>query len=287
MSKPARIAQVSPPYTPVPGSAALRTRSRGDSAEVRALEESERAIPVAREIAGEHLARTLVRDGYIPVLTDVYDRLALSQEAPEQALYGHLYRLAIGDDRNFCRASKSDLMARTRLSERRLLKALAGLVTKGHVSLVHRDKRGTLFRVHLPHEVFDEGADDRVIISGEKHLRRAAPARGEGGGDPARTVAGTPAAGRASGRAEGVGRVSSSGRDHSLQEYTTIGALTSAFCAAYGGPGRDPSSVLEEVLGRMEEGRSLREVASELELFARKAPKKVPITELGRFLERV
>jgi hypothetical protein len=275
---------------------------------VRALEASERAVPVAREIAGEHLARTLVREGYVPVLTDVYDRLALSQEAPEQALYGHLYRLALGDDRNFCRVSKSDLMARTRLSERRLLKALAGLVTKGHVSLVHRDRRGTLYRVHLPHEVFREGADDRVIIAGEKPRRRAARA-GPIDAEPFASVPRLPdraapqAAERASEAAVDTGSARPPAAAHarpaplgggdsrafatdSLQKCTTVASLAAAFCAGHGGPGRDAESVLEEILGRLEDGRTLFEVAEELTLFARKAPRKVPITELARFLER-
>jgi hypothetical protein len=65
-----------------------------------------------------------------------------------------------------------------------------------------------------------------------------------------------------------------------------MGALAAAFWRAHGGPGRDQASVLEEILARLEEGRTLREVAAELALFARKAPRKVPIAELARFLER-
>ena len=41
----------------------------------------------------------MVRHRYVPVLLDVYDRLALEQEAPEQALYGHIYRLALANER--------------------------------------------------------------------------------------------------------------------------------------------------------------------------------------------
>jgi len=321
-------------YTPVPGSLALRTRSLSESAEVQELFAEDRGTPIAREVGGAILARTLVREGYVAVLTDVYDRLALDQEAPEQAVYGHLYRLALGDDRNFCRVTKADLMRRTRLSERRLLKALAGLVTKGHVALVHRDREGTLYRVVLPHEVFGEGPGDAVLVSRtptgrrapdcarpspEERRRatgggadgdrpspqekaparaRAAPDRGEGrrapdGARPSpeerrRSSGGGADGDRPSPEEKAPARARAApDREESLQEYTSIGSLAAGFVARFGGPGREHESVVEEIMGRLEEGRSLREVAEELALFAREAPRRTPIAELARVVARV
>jgi hypothetical protein len=61
-------------------------------------------------------------------------------------------------------------MGRLRLSERRLLRVLDALVEKGFARPLHRDNRGTLWRVALPREAFGEPVGDDVLLG------RAAPA---------------------------------------------------------------------------------------------------------------
>jgi hypothetical protein len=249
-------------------------------------------------VAGEWLARTVVRERYVPVLLDVYDRLALEQSALEQALYGHLYRLALGDERNWCRVSRRELGQRTRLSERRLGKALAGLVDRGHIRLVQRDRRGTLYRVVLPHEVFGEAAPDAV------HVARRAPGAADKKSAPwPATPSRAPAPTSAKTSAKTGPRkreppplpraIAAPDRPHkaykksSPLDPSSVGSLAASFIARFSErPGRSRAEVVEEILGRLEEGQSLEETAVELERFGSKAPKATPISELARFLER-
>ncbi|HYQ80852.1 MAG TPA: hypothetical protein VEP68_05085, partial [Anaeromyxobacteraceae bacterium] len=78
--------------------------------------------------------------------------------------YLQLLRLAFGEGRNFCRAGKRDLMARLGLSERRLNRVLGALVEKRFLRPLHRDNRGTLWRVFLPREAFGEPVGDDVLL---------------------------------------------------------------------------------------------------------------------------
>lgn len=336
-------------YTRVPGSDRLRTQpvGAGPAAELESLDP---ATPTGRLVEGEWLSRCLVRDRYVPVLLEVYDRLALDQEAIEQAVYGHLYRLALADERNWCRVALKELQQRTRLSERRLNKALSGLVEKGHVRLVERDRRGTLYRVMLPHEVFGEPDHDTVHMprskgpaaqaqlasaraplaakgvvgpaaaqtepppsddnpaqdDGAKAAEaprrrdgRQAQAPAKGSEPPSRLAAGT----RGGEVALQTARVATQSRpapasrrraaghtprdSNTLLDSSSIGTLAGAFLERFGErPGRTKADVVEEILGRLEEGAALPEVARALEAFGRKAPKATPVSDLARFLER-
>ena len=91
--------------------------------------------------------------------------------AEEQAAWFHLLRLSYGEGRNFCRVAKKDLVARLRLSERRLLRVLDALVAKGFARPLHRDNRGTLWRVALPCEAFGEPIGDDVLVGRATELR--------------------------------------------------------------------------------------------------------------------
>lgn len=265
-------------YTAVPGSARLKTRPRPAEGPLLELETLDPAAPAGRWVGEDWLGRTVVRAEAVFVLLDVYDRLALDQEPEEQALYGHLYRLALGEERNFCRVSRRELCARTRLSDRRLGKALAGLVKKGHVRLVERDKRGTLYRVMLPHEVFAEPDRDAVHFPGRD--RQAAPAEGLAR-RPRGAAAHTPV-----GRGKPKSRSIPYKYDR-LLDHSSIGALAASFLAAFGGGrGRSQADLLEEILGRLEEGDSLEQVAEDLAAFGRELPKKTPISELSRFVAK-
>lgn len=155
-------------YRGIRGSAALAT-ARLDPAAVpaEALEPGEmRRLPYA----GELLGAARVRAGYAAIPLEALDRAGEALEAEEQAAYLQLLRLSYGEGRNWARAAKKDLMARLRLSERRLLRVLDALVQKGFARPLHRDNRGTLWRVALPREAFGEPVGDDVLLG------RAAPA---------------------------------------------------------------------------------------------------------------
>lgn len=285
-------------YTPVPGSERLKTRpvGAGPAAELEALDP---AAATGRVVEGEWLARCVVRDRFVPVLLDVYDRLALDQDANEQAVYGHLWRLSLADERNWCRVPLKELQQRTRLSERRLNKALAGLVAKGHVRLVERDRRGTLYRVMLPHEVFREPDGDTVHMprpkAGVEPAARPQPVPQQPPKPAPEPVAPAPAPAEPlsparTPRAKGPRkdrRGKSGYGNNTLLDSQSIGALARSFVERFGeSPGRTREDVVEEILGLLEEGRTLQEAARDLAAFGGAAPKRTPLSELKRFVAR-
>ena len=144
------------------GSAALATQpvSPGTVA-AEALEPGEmRRLP----FAGELLGAARVRSGFVAIPADAFDEAA-PRLAPEgQAAYLQLVRLSYGEGRNWLRATKRELEARLRLTERRLLRALDGLVASGLARPLHRDNRGTLWRVYLPREAAGEPLGEAVLL---------------------------------------------------------------------------------------------------------------------------
>jgi hypothetical protein len=154
-------------YRGIRGSSALAT-SRIDPAAIPAesLEPGElRRLPYG----GELLGAVRVRASFAALPLDAFDRLGESLEAEEQGAYLQLLRLAWGEGRNYCRAGKRELMGRLRLTERRLNRILGGLVEKGLLRPLHRDNRGTLWRVYLPGEARGERLGEDVLLG------RAAP----------------------------------------------------------------------------------------------------------------
>ena len=164
-----------PYYRGVRGSASLATRPLDAPAPAaEALEPGEmRRVP----FAGELLGAVRVRASFAAIPLDAFDRACASLEAEEQAAYLHLLRLSVGEGRNWCRLAKRELMDRLRLSERRLLRVLAGLVEKGFARPLHRDNRGTLWRVYLPREAAGEPLGDDVLAGRAGELRLVRPAR--------------------------------------------------------------------------------------------------------------
>jgi len=122
-------------------------------------------VPVGGDLLGA--ARVRARFAAIPL--EAFDRACPMLEAEEQAAYLQLLRLSWGEGRNWCRAGKKELMARLRLSERRLLRVLSGLAARRLVRPVQRDNRGTLWRVCLPAEAEGRPLGDEVLLG------RAAP----------------------------------------------------------------------------------------------------------------
>jgi hypothetical protein len=151
----------------VRGSAGLATRPLALGAvAAEALEPGEmRRLP----FGGELLGAARVRSGFVPVPLDAFDEApALAPEA--QAAYFHLLRLSYGEGRNYCRTAKRELLGRLHVSERRLLRILDALVASGLARPLHRDNRGTLWRVYLPREAAGQKVGEDVLLG------RAAPA---------------------------------------------------------------------------------------------------------------
>lgn len=156
------MGEKAPYHRGIRGSAALATRPlHADGPAAEALEPGEmRRVPYS----GELLGAVRVRASYAALPLDAFDRLGGALEAVEQAAYLHLLRLSVGEGRNWCRVAKRDLLARLHLSERRLLRVLDALVAKGFARPLHRDNRGTLWRVSLPREAFGERLGDDVLV---------------------------------------------------------------------------------------------------------------------------
>jgi hypothetical protein len=242
----------------VRGSAALATRPlRAEAPAPEALEPGEmRRVP----FAGELLGAVRVRAGFAAIPLDAFDRACASLEAEEQAAYLHLLRLSVGEGRNWCRVAKRDLLDRLRLSERRLLRVLAALVEKRFTRPLHRDNRGTLWRVYLPREAAGEPLGDEVLVgrAGELRLVRgvqaaASPAR------PALSTASAPAPRSAPPPRGGEGE-----RD--------TAALGRALAAARGRT--DPEALaaaLREVRELLAEGQRPERVAACIEAVRRRA----------------
>lgn len=154
-------------YRGIGGSSALAT-SRLDPSAIPAesLEPGElRRLP----FGGELLGAVRVRASFAALPLDAFDRLGELLVAEEQGAYLQLLRLAWGEGKNYCRTGKRELMGRLRLTERRLNRILGGLVEKGLLRPLHRDNRGTLWRVYLPGEARGERLGADVLLG------RAAP----------------------------------------------------------------------------------------------------------------
>ncbi|HET7754687.1 MAG TPA: hypothetical protein VFK85_12330 [Anaeromyxobacteraceae bacterium] len=156
-------------YQPIQGSARLATAPLEASPELARAEAlaagDMRRVPFEGELVGA--ARVRGRCAAIPL--DAFDSAGARLEPEEQGAYFQLLRLSYAEGRNFCRLPKRELVARLGTSERRLHRIVDGLVRKGFVKLLHRDNRGTAFRVYLPREAAGEPGDDVVlgVVRGE------------------------------------------------------------------------------------------------------------------------
>ena len=149
-------------YRGVRGSAALST-ARLAAAEVaaEALAPGElRRLP----FQGQLLGAVRVRSGFAPIPLVAFDRAGERLEAEAQAAWFQLIRLSWGEGRNWVRIGKKELMARLRISERRLLRLLDALVAGRFLSPLHRDNRGTLWVLAWPGEPFGQPPGDEVLL---------------------------------------------------------------------------------------------------------------------------
>jgi hypothetical protein len=176
-------------YRPVRGSRELSTRDLADH-ELRAIESLSglsKNDPV-RLYAGEWLGRAKAYEASVSLPPEVFDELASRLTPLEQTIYYQLLRLSLGEGRNFCRVGKRELIARTGISERRLLVALDGLVRKERIKALHRNNFGTLYRVFLPGESpalsapegAEGGAVSKPITAKTSRVSRRSPEKEEG-----------------------------------------------------------------------------------------------------------
>lgn len=262
-------------YRGIRGSAALATAPLEPGAvPAEALAPGEmRRVPYA----GELLGAARVRASFVALPLEALDRAGEVLEAEEQAAYFQLLRLAYGEGRNWARAGKRELMARLRLSERRLLRVLDGLVQKGFARPLHRDNRGTLWRVALPAEAFGEPVGDDVLLG------RAAPApvdaappdgrSGPAAGPVARVAdrSARPAPARAA-RLERPAPVAPPATPAARRERE----LARALCQARGRDGDEAfAASLREVRELREEGQSPERIAAAVAAVARRRAKGV------------
>jgi hypothetical protein len=169
------------------GSAALATEAVSAGAvPAEALEPGEM---LRLPFAGELLGAARVRSGFVAIPADAFDEAAPRLPPEEQAAYLALIRLSYGEGRNWCRASKRELEVRLRLSERRLLRVLDGLVASGLARPLHRDNRGTLWRVYLPREAAGEPVGEEVLLGRAPAAPPVALPRGVVAPPASRTVA--------------------------------------------------------------------------------------------------
>jgi hypothetical protein len=132
---------------------------------------------------GDLVGAAVVTSGFAPLPLAAFDSLGPKLGACEQAAYFQLLRLSYGEGRNFCRVSKRDLQSRLGLPERRLNRVLDALSRQGALRPLHRDNRGTLYRVCLPAEI--EGRPPEGVVLGAPSEPESRPIQNKSPVNPA------------------------------------------------------------------------------------------------------
>lgn len=181
-------------YQPIEGSARLATAPLAASPQLSRAEAlaagDMRRVPFDGDLLGA--ARVRGRCAAIPL--EAFDAAGTRLEPEEQGAYFQLLRLSYAEGRNFCRAPKRDLLARLGTTERRFHRIVDGLVRKGFLRLLHRDNRGTAYRVFLPREAAGQNGDDVLlgVVCAEEPPQPGAPAAGARRAPPASSPSPTP-----------------------------------------------------------------------------------------------
>lgn len=234
----------------IQGSSSLRTARL---AAVPAVERAEALAPGEMRrvpVAGELLGAARIRGRFAALPLDAFDGAGATLSPEEQGAYFQLLRLSYGEGRNFCRAAKRDLMARLGATERRLLRILDGLVEKGLLRLLHRDNRGTLYRVLLPREAAGEPLGDDVLLGRAAANDAPSPPR--------------PIALRRAARPAGQPAPRNGAAD-------PVAALAAALAAARGQVGEDAAEAArDEVRDLLADGASPRQVEAAIRAIARR-----------------
>jgi hypothetical protein len=240
-------------YRGVRGSAAIPTaRLTAGEVAAEALAPGElRRLP----FRGELLGAVRVRTAFAPIPLVAFDRAGERLEAEPQAAWLHLLRLSWGEGRNWARVGKRDLMARLRLSERRLLRVLDALVAGAFIAPLHRDNRGTLWKVAWPGDPFGEPAGDEVLMG------RASPS----------AAGAAPPDGHALGPAATRARPAAKGARRGAQERE----LAQALARARGLRGEvAEAAALREIQELADEGQGYQRIAAAIAAVARKTARR-------------
>lgn len=102
---------------------------------------------------------------YYKMDNNVSDFLNPTQTLAEQAVYGRLYRLSIGYQKNICRIGMGALAKSINIksSQKTVKRAIEGLIKKGHIKRFDTNKRGTLYQIFLPTEI--KGVKNTIVNS--------------------------------------------------------------------------------------------------------------------------
>jgi hypothetical protein len=226
-----------------------------------------------RQVGDQVVGRAVVRERFVPVLKQVFDQLASQQSPIEQLLYLHLYRHSYGEERNFCRLARQTLCKAMGFSVRRFNRALEGLVKKGHVRLLQRDRRGTLYRVLLPDEIAGQRPGNEVLLGRLRTGEASNKSR------PTRLTAAKPALAPTSAAPSTAATSKRAKRDSTdkshkvtpISREPTVGSVAEAVLAALPPRQRKAAAldILQELTGLMEEGASLPALADAAARFSR------------------
>lgn len=221
--------------------------------------------------AGELLGAARVRSGFVAVPLDAFDEAAPGLSPEEQAAYLHLIRLSYGEGRNWCRVPKRALELRLHASERRLLRMLDGLVRKQLARPLHRDNRGTLWRVYLPREAAGEAVGDEVLLGRAVPAPGVAPGGDAGAAPLARPRPSHPDRGPAA-RGRGSGGAGSKDRPPAVGRLPDANPLARALAEARGAA--DPAGLeaaAREVAELLAEGQPVRRIRAAIEAIQRRS----------------
>lgn len=288
-----------PSYTSIPGSERLRTRKRGESA--AAIVEGADRTSLARawvDVDGARVAvgRVVLQGTAVPLLVDVVDRLFPLLEAEELAVYVHLYRLALATEKNVCRVSRAELTRRTRLRDRRLGRAIAGLVEKRAVALIDRSRDGTLYRLHLDDDAAATLPPGPRLTTGTTSLpspakqvhplpKPAAKKRAKAAATTLTTPLSATTTNTATATTEATAETTPTTPTTDAAP-RSVGAVCAWFAARYGASsGRHGADVAAAVLELLEEGVIFARIPGVLSAFVERAPKTTPLRDLAHFVD--
>lgn len=98
-----------------------------------------------------------ITSNYFLMDADVFDVLALHQDAYEQLVYSYLYRQSYGRNRQTCFVGLKSIIEGCQISKNSVRRTLSRLEQKQHIKVIEtvnqRNMKGTIYRVFLPCEI--------------------------------------------------------------------------------------------------------------------------------------
>jgi len=112
------------------------------------------------------LSNVNIKSNFTKFDNEVSDYLSSQQTLLEQSIYNRLYRLSVGYGRNYCRVNAEALMKSCNIKDRRTLNSgIDGLIKKGHIQIINRNNKGTLYRIFFPHEIMDNEDNTNIEMT--------------------------------------------------------------------------------------------------------------------------